>query len=75
VVTLYTTGVSLDLPVEVHIGGVPAEVISAQVSGTRAGVTEVRVRVPETVEPAPFQPVVLQVGNLFSQPGVGLAIR
>jgi uncharacterized protein (TIGR03437 family) len=75
VVTLYTTGVSLDLPVEVHIGGQPAEVISVQVSGTRAGVTEVRVRVPETVEPAPFQPVVLRVGNLFSQPGIGLAIR
>jgi hypothetical protein len=38
-------------------------------------VIEVRVRVPETVEPAPFQPVVLHVGNLFSQPGVGLAIQ
>jgi hypothetical protein len=33
-----------------------------------------QVRVPE-VEAAPFQPVVLPVGNLFSQPGVGLAIR
>jgi uncharacterized protein (TIGR03437 family) len=75
VVTLYTTGVNLDLPLEVHIGGVPAEVISAQVSGARAGVTEVRVRVPETVDAAPFQPVVLHVGNLFSQPGVGLAVR
>jgi uncharacterized protein (TIGR03437 family) len=75
VVTLYTTGVSLALPVEVHIGGQTAEVISAQVSGTRAGVTEVRVRVPETVEAAPFQPVVLHVGNMFSQPGVGLATR
>jgi uncharacterized protein (TIGR03437 family) len=75
VVTLYTTGVSLDLPVEVHIGGQPAEVISVQVSGTRAGVTEVRVRIPETVEAAPFQPVVLHVGEMFSQPGTGLAIR
>jgi uncharacterized protein (TIGR03437 family) len=75
VVTLYTTGVSLDLPIEVHIGGVPAEVVSAQISGARAGVTEVRVRVPEGVEAAAFQPVVLQVGNMFSQPGVGLAIR
>jgi uncharacterized protein (TIGR03437 family) len=74
-VTLYTTGVNLDLPLEVHIGGVPADVISAQQSGARAGVTEVRVRVPETVEAAAFQPVVLHVGNLFSQPGVGLAIR
>jgi uncharacterized protein (TIGR03437 family) len=76
VVTLYTTGVgSSGMPVEVHIGGQPAEVISTLMSGTRPGVTEVQVRVPETVEPAPFQPVVLRVGNLFSQPGVGLAIR
>jgi uncharacterized protein (TIGR03437 family) len=75
VVTLYTTGVSLDLPVEVHIGGQPAEVVSAQVSGTRAGVTEVRVRIPETVEASPFQPVVLHVGNLFSQPGIGIAVQ
>jgi uncharacterized protein (TIGR03437 family) len=76
VVTLHTTGLGLsDRPVEVHIGGRPAEVISTQVSGTRPGVIEVQVRVPETVEPAPFQPVVLHVGNLFSQPGVGLAIQ
>ena len=75
VVTLYTTGVSLDLPMEVHIGGRPAEVISVQPSGTRAGVMEVRVRIPEGVEAGPFQPVVLHVGNMFSQPGVGLAIR
>jgi uncharacterized protein (TIGR03437 family) len=76
VVTLYTTGLGLmDLPVEVHIGGQPAEVISTQVSGTRAGVIEVQVRVPEAVEAAAFQPVVLHVGNQFSQPGVGLAIQ
>jgi uncharacterized protein (TIGR03437 family) len=76
VVTLSTTGVGLsDRPVEVHIGGQPAEVLSTQLSGTRLGIIEVQVRVPETVEPAPFQPIVLHVGNLFSQPGVGLAIR
>jgi hypothetical protein len=75
VVTLYTTGIATDLPVEVHIGGRPAEVISTHPSGTRSGVIEVRVRVPMTVEPAPFQPVVLHAGELFSQPGVGLAIR
>jgi uncharacterized protein (TIGR03437 family) len=75
VVTLYTTGVSLDLPMEVHIGGQPAEVISAKLSGTRAGATEVRVRIPETVESAPFQPVVLHIGEMFSQPGIGIAIR
>ena len=76
VVTLYTTGLgAMDLPVEVHIGGRVAEVISTLTSATRAGVVEVRVRVPETVEAAAFQPVVLRVGDLFSQPGVGLAIQ
>jgi uncharacterized protein (TIGR03437 family) len=76
VVTLYTTGVgSSGIPVEVHIAGQPAEVVSMQLSGTRLGVIEVQVRVPQTVDPAPFQPVVLHVGNLFSQPGVGLAIQ
>jgi uncharacterized protein (TIGR03437 family) len=76
VVTLYATGVGpSDMPVEVRIAGKPADVVSTQVSGTRLGATEIQVRVPETVDPAPFQPVVLQVGNLFSQPGVGLAIQ
>ncbi len=76
VVTLDTTGYNTgNLPIEVHIGGHPAEVISTHGSGTRPGVSEVRVRVPDTVEPALFQPVVLHVGNLFSQPGVGLAIQ
>jgi uncharacterized protein (TIGR03437 family) len=77
-VTLYTTGFTtgaMELPVEVHIGGRPAEVIGTRESATRAGVMEVQVRVPEGVEAAAFQPVVLHVGNLFSQPGVGLAIR
>jgi uncharacterized protein (TIGR03437 family) len=76
VVTLYSTGfATANLPVEVHIGGRPAELISTRESSTRAGVIEVDVRVPDTVEPADFQPVVLHVGNLFSQPGIGLAIR
>jgi trimeric autotransporter adhesin len=74
VVTLYTTGIGSG-PVEAHIGGFPAEVLSTNVSATRPGVIEVHVRVPNTVEPASFQPVVLRTGNLFSQPGVGLAIR
>jgi len=76
VVTLHATGLGLsDLPVEVHIGGRPAEVISTQVSGTRTGEIEVQVRVPATVEAAAFQPVVLHIGNFFSQPGIGLAIQ
>jgi uncharacterized protein (TIGR03437 family) len=76
VVTLHATGLGLlELPVEVHIGGRPAEVISTQVSRTRTGEFEVQVRVPATVEAATFQPVVLHIGNFFSQPGIGLAIQ
>ncbi len=74
VVTLYTTGIG-ELPVEAHIGGRPADVLSTRMSSTRAGVVEVQVRVPEGVDPAGFQPVVLHTGDLFSQPGIGLAIR
>jgi uncharacterized protein (TIGR03437 family) len=76
VVTLYSTGFAAEgLAVEAHIGGRPAELISTRESSTQAGIIEVHVRVPDTVEPADFQPVVLHVGNLFSQPGIGLAIR
>ncbi len=75
-VTIYGTGGGrLDLRVEAHIGGRPAEVVSLRNSVTRAGVIEVQVRVPEGIDAADFQPVVLHVGNLFSQPGIGLAIR
>ena len=76
VVTLFTTGfATANQPIEVHIAGRPAEVLSAHLSGTRAGTIEVQVRVPQEVEPAAYQPVVLHVGELFSQPGVTLAIR
>ncbi len=75
-VTLDATGIgSPELPVEAHIGGRPADILSTRISPTRPGVVEVRVRVPEMIEAAAFQPVVLRAGNLFSQPGVGLAIR
>ena len=77
IVTLFTSGyaAALNEPIEVHIGGRPAAVLSAAISGARAGVIEVQVRVPEALEAADFQPVVLHVGNLFTQPGVGLAVR
>ncbi len=76
VVALFATGFgagSKEL-VEVHVGGLPAEVLSMRPSGTRPGVIEVRFRVP-SVAASPFQPVVLHVGNQFSAPGVGLPIR
>ncbi|HVP09885.1 MAG TPA: BACON domain-containing carbohydrate-binding protein [Phycisphaerae bacterium] len=76
VVTLYTTGLGAsDLSMEVHIAGFPAEVISAGPSVARPGVTELRVRVPEGIGPAAFQPVVLHIANQFSQPGIGISIE
>ncbi len=76
IVTLYTTGFAADSndKLEVHVGGRPAEVISVDPSETRPGIVEVRIRVPD-LQPAPFEPVVLHVGNQFSGPGLGLAIR
>jgi uncharacterized protein (TIGR03437 family) len=77
VVTLYATGLGqLEVAeaIEVHVGGHPAQVLSMHPSGTRPGVAEVQIRVPETIEPASFQPVVLHLANTFSAPGVGLAI-
>jgi uncharacterized protein (TIGR03437 family) len=75
-VMLYATGIGAPgLPVEVHIGGLPADVTSIRASETHPGATEVTIRVPDNIAPAAFQPVVLRVGNLFSQPGVGVAIR
>ncbi len=78
VVTLYATGFAANVGnelLEVHIGGRPADLLSVGISGTRPGVVEMRVRAPWESEPADFQPVVLHVGNSFSQPGIGLAIR
>jgi uncharacterized protein (TIGR03437 family) len=74
VVTLYAAAIG-NLPLEVHIGGQPAEVLATRPSATRAGVVEVQVRIPTTIDSAAFQPVVIHAGNLFSQPGVGLAVQ
>lgn len=77
VVTIYATGVPIDgnLPVDAHIAGRPARILSIRRSTTREGAVEIQMQVPPAAEPAPFQPVVLRVGNLFSQPGAGLAIQ
>ncbi len=74
--TFLATGFAADSrePVEVHVGGHPAEVVSVRQSETNPGVVEVTIRTPDVL-PAAFQPLVLRVGNLFSQPGIGLAIR
>jgi uncharacterized protein (TIGR03437 family) len=76
VVTLFATGLSVRSleGFEVHVGGRPAEIVSARQSGTRPGIVEVRIRVPD-VERSSFQPTVLHVGNQFSAPGIGIAVR
>jgi uncharacterized protein (TIGR03437 family) len=76
VVTLYAGGLgALDLPLAVRVGGKPAEVLSRRESATRPGLTEVEIRIPDALERSDFQPVVLQIGFLSSQPGIGLAIE
>ncbi len=77
VVTLFATGFSprTTEAIEAHVGGRPAHVLSVRSSGARPGEIEVRIRVPDVGGPVDFQPVVLHIGETFSPPGVGLAIR
>jgi uncharacterized protein (TIGR03437 family) len=63
------------LPVTVSIGGQPAEVIySGGVPGFTAGLMQLNVRVPQSVEPG-LLPVIVNVGSFPSQLGVTLAVQ
>ncbi|HYL37359.1 MAG TPA: FG-GAP-like repeat-containing protein [Bryobacteraceae bacterium] len=63
------------LQVSVTIGGVPAPMASAAgAPGLVAGIVQVSVQLPDGVSGGVF-PVVLQVGNATSQPGVTLAVQ
>lgn len=64
------------LPVSVQIGGVYAEVLYAGAApGLVAGVIQVNVRIPNSVNPNNAVPVTLAVGSINSQQGVTLAVR
>jgi uncharacterized protein (TIGR03437 family) len=64
------------LPVSVLIGGVEAEVLYAGAApGLVAGVMQVNVYVPKSIQPGDAVPVVLRVGNRASPPGITIAVR
>jgi uncharacterized protein (TIGR03437 family) len=60
-------------PLTVTIGGYPAEVTGVT-PGTEPGITELSVRIPETVTAGDRVPVRVKAGEFFSQSGVTVAI-
>jgi uncharacterized protein (TIGR03437 family) len=63
------------LPVTVTVGGTPAKVQYAGAApGQVAGLLQVNVEIPSGVEPGGYVPVVLQVGDSVSSPGVWIAV-
>jgi len=65
-----------NLPVSVTIEGVPAQVLYAGAApGLVAGVIQINVVVPETAWVAPFDQVVVTVGNYSSPDAVTLAVQ
>jgi uncharacterized protein (TIGR03437 family) len=64
------------LPVRVQIAGQEAVVEYAGAApGFAAGLMQVNARVPESVSPGPAVPVVLQVGDRPSPPGVTIGVK
>jgi uncharacterized protein (TIGR03437 family) len=63
-------------PVTVTIGGQQAEVLYAGSSpGSVSRILQVNARVPDGVAPGAAVPVVLEIGNASSRPGVTMALR
>jgi uncharacterized protein (TIGR03437 family) len=64
------------LPVQVFIGGLPADVLYAGGAPTLvAGVIQVNARIPAGVTVGPAVPIVLFVGSFRSQQNVTVAVR
>ena len=64
------------LPVVVGIGDMGAELIAAQgVPSAVAGIIQIEARVPPDAPSGAAVPLVIKVGDSFSQAGVWLAIR
>ena len=65
-----------NLPVAVSIGGQTVTPIYAGgAPGEVAGLMQMNVQIPGGILTGNAVPVVLQVGNIFSQPGVTIAVR
>lgn len=62
--------------VSVTIGGMPAQVLySGGAPGLVSGVIQINAVVPSGIATGPSVPVVLQIGNWQSQPGITLAVQ
>jgi uncharacterized protein (TIGR03437 family) len=63
------------LPVSVTVDGLPAIIqYAGSVPGQVAGLMQVNVRIPDGIQPGGYVPVVLNVGDRSSSPGVWVAI-
>ncbi len=62
-------------PVQVTIGGQPADLLYAGTAPTLAGVMQINVRVPSGIKPGSAVPVVVAIGGVKSQPGVTIALQ
>jgi len=63
------------LPVEVTVGGHPAEVVFAASAPGYAGLLQINIRLPGIFSPPGVRPVVLRVGGAASQEGVTIAVQ
>lgn len=73
VISLYATGAGpREGPLKVTLGGQPAIVTSTT---NFAGIVQIEVTVPSGIQTGGAVPVVVQVANASSQPGVTIAVR
>jgi len=64
------------LPVSAQIGGQAAHVIGASdMTGVVAGILQINLQIPDNTPPGPAIPVVVQIGNAFSQPNLTVAVQ
>lgn len=63
------------LPVLVRIGGIPAEVISANASRQLSAITHIRCRIPDGIDPGISVPIEIEIGNRISQAGVTISVN
>ena len=63
------------LPISVKIGGISANVLYAGAApGAVAGVFQVNVKIPDSIQAGTAVPVLLTVGSFTSQPGITLTV-
>lgn len=64
------------LPVSVTIGGAPAQVLYAgSAPGLVDGLIQINAVVPQGIAPGPSVPLVVQIGDYQSQPGITLSVQ